>query len=70
MTTYPILYREMKRSGITTLDLANAIGAAEDTILSKIHGKAPWTLYEALIVCLMLNFSDIKQLFIQFDDNI
>lgn len=70
VVTYPILYREMNRIGITTLDLADAINTTEDTILNKLHGKAPWTLYEALTVCKILNFSDIKQLFIQFDSNI
>ena len=66
---YPILCQELDRNGITTSYLAMTLNTTEDSIRSKLRGESPWILSEALSVCRLLKFSDIKLLFLQFDNN-
>ena len=66
---YPILCQELDRNGITTSYLATTLNTTEDSIRSKLRGESHWILSEALSVCRLLNFSDIKLLFLQFDNN-
>lgn len=69
ISNYPILCRELNRIGITTTYLATALNITEDSVCSKLQGESPWMLSEALSVCRLLNFPDIKLLFLQFDNN-
>ena len=66
---YPILCRELDKKGINTSYLATALNTTEDSIRSKLRGDSPWMLSEALNVYKLLNFSDIKLLFLQLDNN-
>ena len=66
---YPILCRELDRLGITIAYLATALNTTEESVRSKLRGESPWVLHEALSICKMLNFSDIKLLFLQLDNN-
>jgi hypothetical protein len=69
MNLYPILRQEMNKMGITISCLASELNITEDILRDKFDGKAPWMLSEALKVCRLLNYSDIKLLFLQFDNN-
>ena len=66
---YPILCREIDRLGLTVSCIATALNISEDSVCSKMRGESPWLLSEALSVCKLLNFSDIKLLFLQLDNN-
>ena len=66
---YPILCQELDKIGITVSYLAMALNITEDSVCSKLRGESPWMLSEALSVCKLLNFSDIKLLFLQLDNN-
>ena len=66
---YPILCRELDKNAITTSYLATALNTTEDSIRSKLRGESPWMLSEALSIVKLLNFSDIKLLFLQLDNN-
>ena len=69
MNFYPILRQELDKNRITISRLATELNVTEDFIRSKLDGKSPWMLSEALRVCRLLNYSDIKLLFLQFDNN-
>lgn len=69
MSLYPILRRELDKTGISVSFLATELDLTEDSIRNKLDGKAPWMLSEALRISRLLNFSDIKLLFLQFDNN-
>lgn len=66
---YPILCRELDRIGITLSYLAMALNITEDSVRSKLRGESPWMLSEALSICKILNYDDIKLLFLQLDNN-
>lgn len=66
---YPILCRELDRFGITVSYLATALNTTEDSVRRKLRGESPWMLSEALNICKLLGFSDIKLLFLQLDNN-
>lgn len=66
---YPILRRELDRFDISISYLAEALNITEDSVRSKLRGESPWMLYEALNICKMLNYDDIKLLFLQLDNN-
>ena len=66
---YPILCQELDRIGITVSYLATVLNTTEDSVRSKLQGESPWLLSEAISICKLLNFSDIKLLFLQLDNN-
>lgn len=66
---YPILRRELDRFDISISYLAEALNITEDSVRSKLRGESPWMLSEALNICKMLNYDDIKLLFLQLDNN-
>ena len=66
---YPILCQELDRIGITVSYLATALNTTEDSVRSKLRGESPWMLSEALSICKILDFNDIKLLFLQLDNN-
>ena len=66
---YPILCREIDRIGITLSYLAMALNITEDSVRSKLRGESPWMLSEALSIFKILNYDDIKLLFLQLDNN-
>lgn len=66
---YPILCQEIERIGITVSYLATALNITEDSVHSKLRGESPWMLSEALSICKLLNYDDIKLLFLQLDNN-
>lgn len=66
---YPILCQELDKVGITVSHLTMALNITEDSVCSKLRGESPWMLSEALSICKLLNFSDIKLLFLQLDNN-
>ncbi len=66
---YPILCRELDRIGITLSYLAMALNITEDSVRSKLRGESPWLLSEALSIYKILNYDDIKLLFLQLDNN-
>ena len=68
-STYPILCRELDKIGINVSYLAVALNITEDSVRSKLRGESPWMLSEALSICKILNFDDIKLLFLQLDNN-
>ena len=49
--------------------LATALNITEDSVRSKFRGESPWMLSEALSICKILNYDDIKLLFLQLDNN-
>lgn len=60
---YPILCQELDKTGITMSYLAVTLNITEDSVRSKLRGESPWMLSEAISICKLLNFSDIKLLF-------
>lgn len=66
---YPILRQELDRLDISISYLAEALNITEDSVRNKLRGESPWMLSEALNVCKMLRYDDIKLLFLQLDNN-
>jgi len=66
---YPILCQELDRIGITVSYLATVLNTTEDSVRRKLQGESPWLLSEAITICKLLKFSDIKLLFLQLDNN-
>lgn len=66
---YPILCREIDRTGTPLSCLATALDITEDSVRSKLRGESPLMLSEALSICKILNYDDIKLLFLQLDNN-
>lgn len=62
---FPNLHAAMDKRGVTTANLAKAIGRSEVIIQLKLRGVQDWTLTEALAICSYLNHSDLKFLFLR-----
>lgn len=67
MTIYPNLNQKLIELGISIPDLAEHIGLNEVVVEKKMRGVLPWKLHEALRVCVLLNYSDVRLLFVQLD---
>lgn len=64
-SVYPNLSYKLNEKGITTSFLAKKLNIPEDLVCSKLLGYCDWKLYEVVVICCLLNTSDVKLLFVQ-----
>ena len=62
---FPNLHTAMEKRGVTTANLAKAIGRSEVIVQLKMKGVLDWTLVEALTICQYLHCTDLKLLFLR-----
>jgi hypothetical protein len=62
---YPNLHKAMLERGVTVNQIAEAVSLSEDIVHLKLLGVREWSLLEAVTICRLLQYSDLKQLFLR-----
>lgn len=63
VSAYPNLALGLKNSNIPDAMLASLLNIPENTLSLKMMGVLPWTLTEAINICIVLNNPDVYFLF-------
>jgi hypothetical protein len=64
-TVYPNLHQAMLDRGVTVNQIAEAISQSEEIVYLKLLGVREWNLLEAVTICRLLQYPDLKQLFLR-----
>ena len=64
-TLYPNLKTTMIESGLTCDDLAEITGRSVEEVSLKMAGTLEWSIYDAVLICRFLRYSDLRTLFLR-----
>ena len=64
-SAFPILCSELNKANISIARLAEALNTTETVARNKLQGVEPWKLYDAIVICQLLNISNVNFLFLQ-----
>lgn len=64
-SVFPILCSELTKANVSVEQLAEVLNITETVARNKLQGLEPWKLYDAIVICRLLNRSDTDYLFLQ-----